>query len=377
MLARQARHPPRCKETELNIQTDTITTALGFDQLEADWVRLHTSSKKSGLFNTWYWNRLWWDHYGELGELNIIVVRVHGVIEGIAPLYRCNTRALKIANANTIRFLGSGGDTSPDDLDVIVNPHADAVVVETLAKAVIQLNELDRVQLSDVPEHSLFLKAILRSTSDEGWSLPLLQSQRRKVEALPNTIEAYVKTLSRNSRKQRKRRRRRLAEAGEYRYHLCRTPEEIDLAFDELVSLHQSRHASKGEQGSFGSARYRKFHKALMKAALKRDHLRLYVLVLNEKTVGIEYAFFHKRTLMFFQNGFDPQFEALSPGHLIMMHLIDEAIKEGANSVDLLKGEYDYKNSYAKDESLSVGLDIWRSHLVSFASRAVRSILAA
>lgn len=345
--------------------------------MEADWTRLHRKSPNSGLFNSWYWNRLWWEHYGEMGELNIILVKVDGTIEGIAPLYRCKTRALKIANADTIRFIGSGGDTSPDDLDVIINPDADPSVVTALAETVLQLKHLGRVQLSDVPEKSYFLKAILDITVNEGWSLPLLKNQRRKIQPLPNTVEAYEKTLSRNARKQRKRRRRRLTEAGEYRYHRCRTPEEVDLAFEELAALHQRRHASKGEQGSFGSARYRRFHLALMKAALKRDELRLYVLVLNEQTVGIEYTFFHKNTLMFFQNGFDPKFEALSPGHLIMMHIIDEGIREGAHSLDLLKGDYEYKNSFAKDEVVSVGVDVWRSHLVTFASIAVRSLRAA
>lgn len=361
----------------MNILIDTITTAPEFDALETDWTRLHSSSPNSGLFNSWYWNRLWWEHYGDMGDLNIIVVKVNGTVEGIAPLYRCRTRALKIANADTIRFIGSGGDTSPDDLDAIINPDANEAVVSALAETVLRLNEIGRIQFSDVPEHSPFLKAIVKTTTDEGWSLPLLNSQQRKVQTLPNTIETYEKTLSRNARKQRKRRRRRLAEAGEYTYHQCRTPEEIDLAFGELVSLHQSRHASKGEHGSFGSARYCGFHMALMKEALKRDDLRLYILVLNEQTVGIEYTFFHKGVVMFFQNGFDPQFEALSPGHLIMMHIIDEGIKEGAHSMDLLKGNYEYKNSYAKDEALSIGLDIWRSHLVTFASRAVRSLRAA
>lgn len=361
----------------MDIQIETVTNALGFDQLETDWTRLHARSPSSGLFNSWYWNRLWWEHYGDMGKLNIVVVKIHGTIEGIAPLYCCKTRALRMANTDTLRFIGSGGDTSPDDLDIIVNPHVGEVVTDFLAETVLQLEELGRIQLSDLPEHSPFLKAILRITTSEGWSLPLVQKNQRKVQALPNSIEAYEKILSRNARKQRKRRRRRLTESGEYRYHLCRTPEEIDLAFGELVALHQSRHASKGEEGSFGSERYCAFHNALMKAALERDELRLYVLVLNEQTVGIEYTFFHKGTLLFFQNGFDPQFEALSPGHLIMMHVIDEVIKEGAHSMDLLKGNYEYKNSYAKDEAASVGLDIWRSHIVTFASRAVRSLRAA
>ncbi|MFK8077305.1 MAG: GNAT family N-acetyltransferase [Granulosicoccus sp.] len=357
-----------------NIRIEHLTNTDQFDAIEPDWSRLHTLSTSAGFFNSWYWNRLWWEHYGNLGTLHIVVVYNNDVVEAIAPLYRCTTRALRVASADTIRFIGSGGNTSPDDLDVLLNPQANDEIIKALTDDVLNLHSLERLQFSDLPEHSQFLHTLLERATELGWSMPLLQNQTRCVQALPDTISAYEKSLSRNARKQRKRRRRKLKQAGEFKFHRCRSPEEIDLAFADLVTLHQTRHASKGEQGNFGSERYRSFHLALMKEALKRDELRLIVLVLNEKTIGIEYSFFYKGTIMFFQNGFDPKYEALSPGHLSMMHIIDEGIKEGARNMDLLKGEYEYKLSYAKDQTLTVGVDAWRSNLMSIASRAVRSI---
>jgi len=318
-----------------NIESYCLTTVDAFDLLEEDWVRIHGSSPDSGLFNSWYWRKLWWEHYGDMGELYIVVVKEQGVVQGIAPLYRLTTKSLKIAQADTIRFIGCGGNTSPDDLDVIIHPDASEAVIKALTTQIMSLKEIGRLQLSDLPKDSPFLKAILDSAAPAGWSMPLIKNQPRKVHTLPDTIQGYEKSISRNSRKQRKRRRRRLSEAGEYKYHLCRTPEEVESAFSELATLHQNRHASKGEQGSFGSEKYRNFHLALMKEALKRDELRLYVLVLNEETVGIEYSYLCNGTLMFFQNGFDPQFEWLSPGHL------------------------------------------WRSRFMTLATRAVRSIRAA
>ncbi len=360
-----------------DIHIECLTSAEQFDQLENDWSRLYELSAKSGLFNSWYWNRLWWEHYGEMGELHIVVLKVGDAVEAIAPLYRCKTKALRITEAETIRFIGSGGNTSPDDLDILVNPSADFSIVEHLVNYVLNLESLGRLQLSDLPEHSLFLKALLGHASEQGWSMPLMQNQLRKVQSLPDTIAAYEQILSRNARKQRKRRRRKLAEAGNFKFHQCSSIAEIELAFTELVTLHQSRHASKGEQGSFGSNRYRQFHLALMKEAFKRDQLRLVALILNEKIIGIEYAFLTKGTIMFFQNGFDPKYEALSPGHLSMMYVIDEAITDGAHTMDLLKGDYEYKASYAKENVLSVGVDAWRSQFLSLASRAVRSMRAA
>ena len=363
--------------SKADIRIEHLISTDQFDAIESDWTRLHSVSPSAGFFNSWYWNRLWWEHYGDMGTLHIVVVYHKDVVEAIAPLYRCTTRALKFASADTIRFIGSGGNTSPDDLDVLVDPQANGHIIKALTDDVLNLNSLERLQFSDLPEHSQFLQTLLERATELGWSMPLMQNHTRSVQALPNTISAYEKSLSRNARKQRKRRRRKLKEAGEFKFHRCRSPEEIDLAFAELVTLHQTRHASKGEQGSFGSEKYRKFHLALMKEALKRDELRLIVLVLNEKTIGIEYSFFSKGTVMFFQNGFDPKYEALSPGHLAMMHIIDEGIKEGAHTMDLLKGEYEYKLSYAKDQTLTVGVDAWRSQFMSLASRAVRSIRAA
>lgn len=363
--------------SKATIRVEHLISTDQFDAIESDWNRLHSLSASAGFFNSWYWNRLWWRHYGDMGTLHIVVVYNNDVIDAIAPLYRCTTRALRFASADTIRFIGSGGNTSPDDLDVILNPQAGDDIIKALVDDVLELDSLERLQFTDLPEHSKFLRTLLKRTTELGWSMPLLQNQTRRVKALPNTVSAYEKSLSRNARKQRKRRRRKLNEAGEFKFHRCQSPEEIDLAFAELVTLHQSRHASKGEQGSFGSEKYRKFHLDLMKEALKRDELRLIMLVLNEKTIGIEYSFFSKGTIMFFQNGFDPKYAALSPGHLSMMHIIDEGIKEGAHTMDLLKGEYEYKLSYAKDQTLTVSVDAWRSQFMSLASRAVRSIRAA
>jgi hypothetical protein len=89
------------------------------------------------LFNSWYWNRKWWSFYSNLGELSIIVVRVDGVVEGIAPLYLCSTKALKLVTVKTLRFIGSGGDTSPDDLGVLYSDNYEEMVVAAVCQCLL------------------------------------------------------------------------------------------------------------------------------------------------------------------------------------------------------------------------------------------------
>lgn len=358
-----------------SIRIEKLTNSDQFDQIHDAWSRLYAMSPSSKLFNSWYWNRLWWNNFSYLGELHIILVYVNDVVEAIAPFYQCKTRALRITHPDTIRFIGFGGSTSPDDLDVIANPSVGPIAIEAIVDYLLCLKPLNRLQLSDLPEHSVFLKTLLsQAAKKEDWQKPFLQYQYRRVQSLPNSISAFEKNLSRNSRKQRKRRRHKLEQAGKFKFNRCESPEEIDQAFSKLVALHETRHASKGEVGSFGCDRYRKFHLELMKAALLRDELRLITLELDEKIISIEYSFYCKGTIMFFQNGFDPEYDSLSPGHLSMMYIIDEAILEGAQAMDLLKGDYEYKSSYAKDTMRTVDVDAWRCPIMSFSVGAARSL---
>jgi CelD/BcsL family acetyltransferase involved in cellulose biosynthesis len=347
-----------------------------FDALEDDWTRLCKLSPSYGLFNSWQWNRLWWSHYGELGSLQIIVVRIDNIIQGIAPFYCCSTRVLRLGTVRTLRFIGFGGDTSPDDLDILVNPVYRTLVGNTLIQRVFRQSDCTRLQLTDIPENSFFLTSVRNNCGAYGWTLTSERFQRRQVGVLPKSIESYEKGLSRNSRKQRKRRRRRLSQAGQFEFSQCKSSTEVDAAFEQLASLHKQRQASKGKRGGFHSAQYNKFQRCLMHQSLQRHELWLVILRLNDQTVGIEYAFLHERVLLFFQTGFDPAFEHLSPGHLMVMELIDQAILCGAEKVDFLKGYYDYKDSYADKHQVSVDLELWKNPLLAAIIRPLRKVQA-
>lgn len=340
-----------------------ITTEADFDALLPDWDILHTLCTHSGLFNSGYWNRLWWQHYGQNGSLYILVARMHDNVIGIAPLYQSITSRLKLIKARTVQFIGSGGDTSPDDLNLVCQPDHEAIVAEAICHHLFNSAEVDRIRLSDLDTDSLLLKSLLESAAATRWKKPLKTVQQRLVDILPETIDEFEQKLSRNARKQRKRRRNKLSKAGKISFTFCSNSHEIDDAFDALIRLHHKRFSSKGGSDSFQSDNYRCFHRAVMHKALEQQELKLLTLKIDDTIVGVEYAFLCYGTLSFFQTGFDPQFQYLSLGHLLMMQTIDQAIVEGAIQIDLLKGDYPYKATYARQTRKTVNLDFWKSSL--------------
>ncbi len=364
--------PETASDTHSTVHIRQVTSAHDFDALEMPWRALFEETSNAGIFNSWDWNRLWWEHYGDAHALLILSAHVDGKLVGIAPFYVTTTQALKFKRVQTLRFIGSGGDTSPDDLGVLCAPEHDIVVADAIARHILQAHAVERLSLCDMPANSPLYCALMTRLIDHNWALPTLLHDKRRVDELPPTLDDYVASLSKNARKQRKRRMQKLQRAGQAEFLTCSTPACVEAAFSKLAALHHKRQASKGESGSFSSDAYNGFHLDLMRRALERGELRLVELKLDGETIGIEYAFLIKGVIALFQTGFDPDTQDLSPGHLMMMHMIELGIEGGATRLDTLKGDYEYKATYAKQWRHTVSVEAYRSALLSTAVRMAR-----
>lgn len=336
-----------------------------FDSLKEPWQRLDGYSTSPSVFRGWAWNRLWWKHYGHLGELHLLVVTVDDTIQCIAPFYKTTVRFLGLQPVAAIKFIGTGGDTSPDDLDVLYNPQFVDITLHAVCDALHSLADVSLYQLSDMPTSSAFLRRFL--TCSEARMLPLAQirKQKRLVMPLCDSMDAYLATLTRNTRKRTKSRLRKLAESGAVHFEYCTTAHEIEQMVGELTRLNHARHDRFGQSESFKSSNYIQFHMELMQQLLPLGQLRLMQMQYGKKVIGVEYGFQIGGTLSFFQTGFDPAHEDLSPGHSMMLHMIEESIHAGAAQIDLLKGNYDYKSSYAKMRKTTLNIDLWKNSVHS------------
>lgn len=351
------------------LRTTVVTETSDFEALGDAWQQLAAQDDQAGLFNDWQWNKLWWEHYGHLGELFLILVHEGQNLVGIGPFYRCQSRALGIAKRDTLRFIGTGGNTSPDDMNILAVLSIQAQVVDAICEQLLSTSSPSRLLLTDVNVDTAFYRSFtsLNGRSRGYHVKPTIQS--RRWATLPSEWEGFRKQISRNTHKQMKRRQNRLNAAGEVSLQVCKTEDEIKAAFDALIALHVARWESKGESGSFGSEQYQQFHLSLIQQLHQRNQVWLVTLTLNNEIIGVEYAFMYKGTLMFFQTGFNPEHESLSPGHVLMTYAIQQAVESGATKIDLLKGEYEYKASYADQFRESASLGFYRTGLFSLLAR--------
>ena len=361
-----------------------VTTAADFDALQQSWESLTYANSQYGIFNSYLCNRLWWAHHQHLGTLSIFVARDAGQVVGIAPLYRLQTRRLRKIQLETLSFLGRGASTTPDDLDLIVAKENGETITRHLLQHILSDSSLQRLHLRDLPSTS-YTKNILQqmagsdgeSDSDNATTAPrtiqISHPTSRACQTLPDTWSDYLSGQSRNFRKQVKRRNNRLARSGNARFRLCRDSSDIETATQALIKLHHARWETKSDASnetelaseSFKEPAYIAFHNELMQQLGARDQLWLMAFELNDEIVGVEYAFEYNKRLSLFQTGFDPLHANLAPGHLMMSRLIEMAIEAGIQEIDLLKGDYEYKDSYASEQRLTVDVDIVQGLFVS------------
>jgi len=322
--------------------------------LASHWQRLHDAMPQNLVFNSWLWNRLWWEHYGFAGALHVLVVQDDTEVVGILPAYIRTERLYQCFEVSTLRLIGDGGDTSADGLTVLVDPTYEKQVATTLVAWLQSELPAMRFRFCEMPESS-GLACALQPLADHR------ELRRRRVASLPSALASWRQQISRNTHKRMKRRRNRLDGAGSWRFFRCTTPTEVESAFTHLIRLHHLRRVSKGGSDSFSSAEYLGFHRSLVDALLVSDQLWLMVLELDGQVIGVEYAFADHGTLAFFQTGFDPAWQHLSPGHIMMSLTIARAIEGGIAQLDLLRGDYPYKSSYASEYCTSINLQGWLS----------------
>lgn len=352
---------------------ETLTAPVALAALGPEWERLAARAGQRLVFGGWHWNRLWWEHYGHLGTLHILVLREGGETVAIAPLYRTRTRALGLVPLDTLRFVGRGGDTAPDDLDIIADPARRESAAARFADHLVHEARWQRLVLEDLPRGGAFHRALLaRLRRRPGW-LREGPVHARLEATLPDGWEGWLAARGRGRRKRYRRRTNRLAAAGVARFSPCRDAATVERAREALIRLHRLRRAG-GSAGAFRSNAYIGFHRALMHALLPRGELSLLTLELDGEIIGVEYGYRVGDTLSFFQSGFDLRHERLAPGHLLMSEAIRLAISDGLARIDLLRGDHPYKREYGDRWLESIDLDFVRApRLLGTRGRAFRS----
>ncbi len=333
-----------------------------FAALEETWERLHERAAVASVFSGFAWQHLWWRTYGRGAPLRLLVATDGADVVGLLALYGSTERVARVP-VRSLRLVGSGGDTSPDDLGPVLAAGREQEVAHALADAIVRLPGWDVLRLDELEPVSPFASTMARAARAAGQRCVSGRCQRISFTDLPDSWEGWLASLHRDRRyRVRKARKDLLAAHPDARFFLWTDPATLDAGIDRLVRLHHARWRDTGQAHGFASPEYVAFHRALMHACFERDQLRLYGLELGGEIVAMYYMYRFRDALYLMQTGFDPVHAKLKPGHVLLGWIIEQAIGERLGVLDFLKGEHRYKEELATGERETVYLTALRNH---------------
>lgn len=273
-----------------------------------------------------------------VGDLRILKVLQDDFLIGVAPL--------KNDNAGW-SFLG---DTSVFDYqDFVIRDGYEDSFFEALLEYLEQ-EQWETLTLVSLREGSLTLDSLPRLAKQRGYGVILDTEDVSPGVFLPQTFDDYVSTLSKKDRHELRRKIRRLDATGDYRILSFQNAEDLPVAMDEFLMLMRQ---SRTDKDQFLTPTREQFFRNMVQELAGARQIQLYFLEVNGSRVAGALCFDYQGRRFLYNSGYNLEYSSLSVGLLLKAFCLRDAIDQGMEYFDFLRGTEPYKyNLGAADVSL-------------------------
>ena len=254
------------------------------------------------------WLHTWWQHRRR-GDLVIAATA-----DSLLPL---------VSEGDTLTFAGEAD---------LTDYHSPLGSSDALSKLVGDLPIGTNISLDSLPEEAA--ASVTDALTRAGLSASMREHAVTAVLELPPSFDEYLAGIGKKDRHELRRKRRRFdAEVGTGSIERRSGPEAIDL----FASLHRR---SAGDKGTFMSDPMAEFFLGL------HTHAGAVVDVLVDgegNPASTIISFEDDEGFYLYNSAFEPDLRHLSPGNVVLSHLIERSIGQGKKVFDFLKGDETYK----------------------------------
>jgi len=341
---------------------EEIVTTEEFHNLKTEWNELLLKSEANSFFLTWEWLYYWWINFSDSKRLKILLLKDKGELKGIAPFYVC---------LNEIRLLGST-DVGSDYLDFIIEKD-NGDVVKTIFDYLNAENKPLQINLTDLPSQSKSIDYIKKHCNGRYIVKPYTSCP---YIVLPSDFKGYLNSLSTSMRYNIKRKRRKFEKDYKGEFEVVRDRDELNKSIDKLFELNSKRMNTKNIHSPFQNKQSAAFHSSLVQAVFDKGWVRLCFLKAEGDVVACIYIFKYQDKYYYYQAGFDPEWEKVSPGFLLFSYCIENAISEGMKEFDFLQGSEEYKFNWSNNMRTNLQIKIYNKKFMGFFSYVSESVMS-
>lgn len=314
------------------------------------WNELLTHSVTDAPFLHYEYLRDWWQTLGggEWTQADLRVVTAHedGRLIGVAPLFQTINRDGQPA----LMLLGS--IEISDYLDLIVRaddlPRFVTGLFDFLASS--PAPSWSALDFYNVPQASPALVALEAESSSRGWTFTSEVYQPAPFIPLPSDFETYLAGIDKKQRHEIRRKMRRAAEHEvPVRWYLVTDEATLDSEMEGFFALMTQDSA----KATFLTDAMRAQILSIAHTSMQKGWLWLAFLEVGGKKAAAAFNFDYGNRLWGYNSGVNRDFIELSPGWVLLGHVLQWACEHGRTEFDFMRGNEEYKYRFgAKDRSV-------------------------
>lgn len=330
--------------------------------LRVEWEELAARSPTAAPPLQWTWLHEWWRAYGPVygagsDRLRVLAVRQDSRLIGALPLYLG-----RAGMARRLQFLSTGEEEAEQTcaayLDLLHLPGAEETCLESLRRALLEMEDWDELELSPLAACSP-----LRAWETGFPGAALIEERSCHVAELTGGFEAYLGRLSRSTRKEFRQLLREVECAGA-EFTLAEDPASAGVLFDQLVALHQDRWEAAGKPGCFASPRFLEFNRSLAREWIPAGRAFLARLSLGGAPLALQLGFAAGDKFDAYVHAAKPgggELPVRSPGNAVQLLLMQRLAERGITRYDQMMGPAgSYKERFATEQVPMVTLQVRR-----------------
>lgn len=283
----------------------------------------------------------WWKTLGggewKEGELfTVLARRPDGALAGVAPLFFTHNREGEPA------MMLVGSIEISDYLDLIV-PLPD---MQEFTDAMFELLDSPQapawkvLDFYNLPDTSPTLPALQRAAERRGWAYQQQQLQPCPYIPLPGDWETYLASLDKKQRHEIRRKMRRAEENDPpARWYIVQDESALDAEIEDFLTLM----AQDPEKDRFLTQVMRTQMRQAVHVAFKAGWLQLAFMEVNGQKAAGYLNFDYAGHIWVYNSGLNFAYRELSPGWVLLSHLLKWAIEHQRVCFDFMRGDEDYK----------------------------------
>jgi CelD/BcsL family acetyltransferase involved in cellulose biosynthesis len=325
------------------------------DKLFVEWNELIEKIPGRTPFLEFAYQKLWWETLGggEWPNASLLIYAAYDddTLIGLAPLF-----STLLPDGSTA-VLNVGSIEVSDFLDLIVIPeYRDEFIRQLLLEVkALNLQGFRKLSLCNLLDSSPTLPALQSIAIRDGWQLSVEKLEHSPCITLASDFDTYLAGIDKKQRHEIRRKMRRADESEiPVTWYMVTDPSSLDSEVDAFIDLMEN----DGDKEAFLRPAMREFLRRVVHFAFDGGWLQLAFLEIGGQKAAAYLSFDYLNRIWVYNSGLNRDFQSMSPGWVLLGHLLQWAIENGRSDFDFMRGDEEYKYRFGAVDRFVMRADL-------------------